>query len=125
MRTLPLLLLPTLLLIAGCGPDLSSHEGLAVAHLDLREEIVEIFEGVTDVDSAKAVESKIAALKERVDEIEKAGKEIGKPSKAEQGRIDEKYKSRMLELQNRLMAAYGKMSPAAQKALGESMRGFR
>jgi len=125
MRTLPLLLLPTLLLIAGCGPDLSSHEGVLDARLDLLEEMVVILEGVTDVDTAKAARSKMEALKGRMEEIEKAAKEIGNPPKDEDKRLEEKYKSRAMELQKRLMAAIGKIPPEAQKALGNSMRGFR
>jgi len=125
MRTLPRLLLPVLILVAGCGPDLSSHEGIVVAQLDLMDEMVDILEGITDEASAKAVLSKIEALKERLEEIQKAGKEIGKPAKDEENRLEEKYKSRQVELQKRLRAAISKIPPAARKALGESMRGFR
>jgi hypothetical protein len=65
-------ILPVLLLVAGCGDDLSSADGVAKAQIDVLNEMTAVFKTVKDKGSAEAAKSKLEALGKRAEEIEKA-----------------------------------------------------
>jgi len=105
------------LFLVACG---DSHEDVAEEGLDLMEELVELLEGVTDEESAKAaaieIEGRFAeegkALDARMEELKAAD-----PAKAEE--VEKEFKPQIDALMKKLMSMGPKLMkyPELQKAM--------
>lgn len=83
-------LLPLLVAAIGCGkgPDLATHEGVADAEIKAMEDFADVFDGITDKQSAEAALPRIETIMTRMKEVEAARTKLGDPGPEEQRRLD-------------------------------------
>lgn len=108
------------LLMTACGAD--SHESLGKEGVDHMEKMIEILEGVSDADSAKAAESDMKELMEDMKDLEARMKKLGEPTPDQKKAIAEQLAGRTKDLQQRMMSAMMKIMqyPELQKAMKDA-----
>ena len=96
---LALLLLSTLL--SSCSSE-DTHEKIMSDHLALMEKAAAILEAVEDKESAAAAGKKLAQLSATFDELAERNETIGAPDKERRKALQEIFKSRQMEVRDRL-----------------------
>ena len=86
----------------------------------LRDQTVEVLEGVTDKASAESAKSKIEALTERMNKLEEASKALGEPSAEKQKELQEKYGEELDKIAGEFFAAI--FSTAANKEVNKVLK---
>jgi hypothetical protein len=97
-------ILPVLLVVAGCGDDLGSADGVVKAHIDVLNDMTDVLKTVKDKGSAEAAKSKLEALGKRADEIEKAmsktqpDEKIAKKYAADVDKAQQQFSTEMMRI---------------------------
>ncbi|MFK7788953.1 MAG: hypothetical protein AB8C95_05580 [Phycisphaeraceae bacterium] len=101
LSSLMILLFATLCLTA-CGGGEDPHEAAIEDMLDVMNDFDGVLAGVTDVDSANALESKLDGISERLEAWSVTMKNLEEPSEEKQKELEEKFKPRMEELKKKM-----------------------
>jgi len=101
-----LTLLSTALVFAlcctGCG---DSHDSLTAESIVTMKSLTTAFEGIKDVESAKAAKPKLQSLMEQMNSIQKRQRELGLPTETDGKAILDKYGKEMEEVSTKMQAA--------------------
>jgi hypothetical protein len=104
-----------LLVAAGCGgsskpaPDLSTHEGIADAMIQAREELVDVLENIKDAKSAEAAKPALRRLAKRESQVYVALKKIGEPVGDEKKRLKARVDAAMEKLDPRMDRTFDRL----------------
>jgi len=108
------------LVLSACG---DSHESVLDEQFDLREEMLDILDGVTDEASAKDAEGELEALGEKLMALQKRMAAMPEPTAEEQKAIAEMMTERQADYEKRSQAVFSKMMkyPGLAEAFSKSM----
>ncbi len=95
------LLLPALLLFAGCPGGIDTPEEAIHESVSIMEDMADVLEGVKDKKTAEAAKGKLQSLKKRMDEVEKAMSGMKTPEEPDEATI-KKLAEPMMKAQERL-----------------------
>ena len=96
-----LILILTTLCLTACGGE-DPHEASIEDMLDVMNDIHDVLTGVTDAESAKALESKLGGVSDRLEAWSVTMKDLEEPTEEKRKELEEKYKPRMEELQEKM-----------------------
>ncbi len=82
MNTRTLLLLPALLLFAGCPGSIDTHEEAIEETVSIMNDMCDILEKIESKKDAEAAKGDLEKLKKRMDEVEKAMEKLEAPEEA-------------------------------------------
>ncbi|MBK9386273.1 MAG: hypothetical protein IPN34_15790 [Planctomycetes bacterium] len=117
LRLAPLALL--LAVLPACSSD-SPQEANMKAGLGVLDQMVAALEKVSSKETAQKAAETIKGLVPQMKKLAEAGKALGEPAKE----LKDKYEPQMKALQERMMAAMGKLMsyPEEAEAIGKSMQ---
>lgn len=119
-------LMLSLMPLSGCGSS-DPHEQAIVEMIDTMEEMSGILATVTDEASAEAAKPKLEAVSKRMQASKDNMEKIGKPDKAKEEALKEKYEERMKEVMGKMMKESMRvmMNPEFNKVLADAMKGAK
>jgi|GEM_PF-4286001 len=91
------------MVLPGCGNDLSGHEEVIESLIAQMDEMTTILEGITDVASVEAARTKLLAVSMKLNKLSEKKSSLSDLSKAEMKSLDERYEARVRKSMNAML----------------------
>ena len=110
------------LAVGGCKRD---HEAVMKDSLSKMKEATQILKGIKDEASARSAASKLESISKDLEELEKEGSKMSKPTEAQQTELTKKYGDEMMKTVMELMSESMRLSadPKIAPIIGPAMKG--
>ena len=108
LKSLAAFVLMFCLLLTGCGPD--TPDSLGKEALDIMEDLVEVLEGVDDVDSARAAKPEIQGIADRLEDNFSRRRALGDPTPEEQDAFEANHGDRAEAINTRMAAEISRIA---------------
>jgi hypothetical protein len=99
------------LVAVGCGgaeprgPDLSTHEGIADALVEVKQDLADALDGIRDKATAEAAKPALQEIAKRENDVWAALEKLGEPGDEEKKRLDARVNATLEKLHARMEAA--------------------